>query len=137
MAGEVSPQPIEVLHTDYLFRGISPHYYQSGQLTSGVVVLKRKHTTEQGPSVGIEKLISLADFNKIMGDDQGVAKFLAGFPVSLGLKVQPLPDPRWNEHANAHAVITAYQTLSDSKRVEVERQLRNEFQRTIIVPPKQ
>jgi len=135
MAGEITQPTVTVGPADLIYRGINPQYYQQGQLTSGVFVLKRKHTLEQGPSVGIARLIPLASFHPLMGDGWGVGAFDASVPQSQTLAVHPLPDPRWKEYVHAHAVITEYQKLSDKRRTDVERVLRDALQKNILIKP--
>lgn len=137
MAGEVAPPlPTPVIEpADSLYRGINPRYYENGQVTSGVFFLKKKHTLEESPSVGIEKLIPLNKFHSFMKIGWGVGQFLASVPQNLGLKVLPLPDASWDTYANAHAVITGYKDLSDKKRGEVERALRDAVGQNVRIPP--
>jgi len=134
MAGEITP-PAILAPTDLLYRGIHPLYCQGGQLTSGVFVLKKKHTLQEGPSVGVARLVPLTSFHALMGEGWGVGALEASVPQSLTLTVQSLPDPRWGEHAHAHAVITGYQKLTDKGRNDVARMLRIALQRNILRSP--
>jgi hypothetical protein len=135
MAGDVAQLTVVVNPADLLYRGINPQYCQQGQLTSGVFVLKKKHSLEQGPSVGIEKLITLSGFQTRINSGWGVGALEASVPQDLTLIVQPLPDPKWEEHSHAHAVITDYQRLSDKARTDAERILRIALQKRILVTP--
>jgi hypothetical protein len=137
MAGDVGdPSPVAVGSTDSLYRGINPRYYQpDGTLTSGVFVLKKKHKVEEGPSVGIAKLIPLNEFRSRIDEGWGVGEFEVSVVEGLGLRVQPLPAPKWGEYANAHGVITDYQVLTDSKKTDAERALKNALQKRILIPP--
>jgi hypothetical protein len=137
MAGEVAQPDIAVTPLDWLFRGINPMYFQQGKLTSGVFILKKKHEIEDGPSVGIERLIPLTNFHSRMKNDWGVGKLPVSVPQSLTLTVHPLPEPEWEEYANAHAVITDYQKLTDKGRTDVERVLRDALQKNILINPKE
>lgn len=140
MAGEVaSPEPaspaVVVSSTDSLFRGINPEFYHEGQLTSGVFFLKKKYTLQQGPSVGIVRLIPLSNFQSLIGSGWGVGELSASVPQSLHLTVHPLPDAAWGVYASAHSVITDYQKLTDKGRTDVARALRDALQQTILVKP--
>jgi hypothetical protein len=145
MAGEVaspeiaSPQPaspaVVVSSTDSLYRGINPEFYHEGQLTSGVFFLKKKHTLQQGPSVGIVRLIPLENFKSLIGSGWGVGELSASVPLGLNLTVQPLPDARWGDYAGAHAVMTDYQKMTDKGRTDVARALKNALQQKILVKP--
>src|SRR5580700_6768291 len=128
MASDVAQPRVTVEPTDSLYRGIHPMYYQQGQLLSGVFLLKKKHKIEEGPSVGIARLVPLSNFHSYMGAGWGVGELPASFPQSQKLTVLSLPDSDWKEHAHAHAVLTDYQKLSDSGRNDVQRALRNELQ---------
>lgn len=134
MAGEVAP-PVTIAPTDSLYRGINPLFYQQGQLTSGVFILKKKDEIQDGPSVGIGRLIPLASFHAYMGAGWGVGEFTASVPQGLKLTVRSLPDPAWREYADAHAVLTDYQKLTDSGRGNAERALRNALQKNILISP--
>jgi hypothetical protein len=135
MAGEVTQPAVTVDPADWIYRGINPEYCQLGKLTSGVFFLKKKHTLREGPSVGIARLIPLASFHSLMGDGWGVGKLEVSVPQSLTLIVQSLPDPRWEEHSHAHAVITDYQKLTDKGRNDAARVLRDALQKHILVNP--
>jgi len=135
MAGEITPPAVTVAPTDLLYRGIHPQYCQGGLLTSGVFVLKKKHTLQQGPSVGVARLIPLTSFHALMGDGCGVGALEASVPQNLALTVQPLPAPQWESYAHAHAVITDYQKLTDKVRTDVERTLRIVLQKNILIRP--
>jgi hypothetical protein len=137
MAGEVAaaPSPASVATIDSLYRGINPLFYQQGQLTSGVFFLKKKHKIEEGPSVGIANLISLTNFHARMDKGWGAGELSASIPQSLSLRVHPLPDLKWEVHANAHAVITDYQKLTDSGRTNAARALRDALQKNIRIKP--
>jgi len=134
MAGEVAPPPV-VVATDSLYRGINPQFYENGEVTSGVFCLKRKDTLEDSPSVGIEKLIPLDKFHSLMGAGWGVGQFPVSVPEHLGLTVRPLPHLPWGEYANAHAVITGYQSLGKRKLGDVERALRDAVRQNVRIPP--
>ena len=135
MAGEVTEPLVTVLSSDSVYRGINPHFYQQGQLLSGVFFLKKKHRLEEGPSVGIVRLISLPSFHSRMGEGWGVGELSVSVPQSQNLNVQSLPDSKWAEYAHAHAVITDYQKLSDKVRNDVARVLRDALQKNILVSP--
>ncbi|HET8923619.1 MAG TPA: hypothetical protein VFN26_11565 [Candidatus Acidoferrum sp.] len=135
MAGEVAPPPVTISPTDSLYRGINPQFYENGQVTSGVFCLKKKDTLEDAPSVGIEKLVPLQKFHSFMGAGWGVGQFSVSVPLGLGLTVHLLPEPSWKEYADAHAVITGYQALSNSKRGECERALRDAVRQNVRIPP--
>lgn len=135
MAGEVAAPAVTISSTDSLYRGINPLYYQEGQLTSGVFILRKKDTIENGPSVGIARLIPLVNFQSYIGAGWGVGELSASVPQSLTLIVQPLRDLAWGAHADAHAVITDYQKLTDSKRNDVARALRIALQKKILIKP--
>jgi|ERR1700686_2139345 len=135
MAGEVKSQAVTINPIDSLYRGINPVFYPNGQLTSGVFYLRKKDTLEDGPSLGIAKLISLTNFQSKIKPTWGVGELSASVPQSLSLTVQPLPDPTWGVHADSHAVITNYQKLTDSKRNEAARALRIALEKNILVKP--
>lgn len=135
MAGEVATSAVVVSSTDSLYRGINPLFYQQGQLTSAVFFLRKKDTIEDGPSVGIVRLISLMNFQSHIGAGWGVGELSVSVPQSLSLTVHPLPDSAWGADANAHAVITDYQKLTDSKRTDVARALRDALQKKILIKP--
>jgi hypothetical protein len=135
MAGEVASPAVIVNPTDSLFRGINPEFYHEGQLTSGVFFLKKKHTVPQGPSVGIVRLIPLENFQSLIGTGWGVGELSASVPQRLDLTVHPLPDAAWGVYANAHAVITDYQQLTDSGRTSAARALRDALKQNILVMP--
>jgi hypothetical protein len=135
MAGEIASPAVTVSSTDSLYRGINPLFYDQGQLMSGVFFLKKKDTTEEGPSVGITRLIPLTNFQSYMGAGWGVGELAISVPHSLSLTVHPLSEPAWGVHADAHAVITGYQTLTNTKRTDVARALRNALQKKILVKP--
>lgn len=140
MAGEVaSPEAavpaVVVTPEDSLYRGINPVFYPEGQLTTGVFFLKKKHTLEEGPSVGIVKLIPLNIFQSVIPGGWGVGELSASVPQHLQLTVHPLPDARWGKHASAHAVITDYQNLTDKGRTDAARALRDALQKNILVKP--
>jgi hypothetical protein len=137
MAGELAPPLLTILASDLLYRGIHPMHFQQGLLLSGVFILNKKHTTEQGPSVGIEKSISLAAFHSLMREGWGVGGLLASVAHSQDLIVQPLPAPEWGEYSNAHAVITAYQKLTNKQCTDVARVLKNALQKNILINPVQ
>jgi hypothetical protein len=90
---------------------------------------------DDAPSVGIAKLIPLDSFRNIMPPRWGVGRFTVSVPEGLGLTVVPLPDPEWREYANAHAVITGYQSLSNKQRTDIERRLRDVVRTSVIVVP--
>jgi hypothetical protein len=136
MVGEVTPpSKVTVMPTDLLFRGIHPMYFQQGQLTSGVFILKKKHEIHEGPSVGVERLIPLTNFRAHMCDGWGVGRLPVSVPQSQSLTVHPLPYSEWGEHADAHAVITDYQKLTDRARNDVARFLRDALQKDILIKP--
>jgi len=137
MAGEVVAPAITIFPEDSLYRGIHPMYYQQGQLLSGVFCLNKKHKIEDGPSVGIAKLIVLKSFHSLIAVDWGVGEFLASAPLSLSLAVHCLPDSAWGEFANAHAVITDYQKLTDKDRGNAQRALRDALQKNIVIKPQE
>jgi hypothetical protein len=62
-------------------------------------------------------------------------RYSAIFWRVLSLTVHPLPDWAWGEHADAHAVITDYQRLTDSKRTDVARALRDALEKKILIKP--
>jgi hypothetical protein len=139
MAGEVAPPlpaPAPAIDpTDLLYRGINPQYYENGQVLSGVFCLNKRHTLEDAPSVGIEKLIPLEKFHSFMRPGWGVGQFPASVPLKLGLTVFPLPDSEWGDFARAHAVITGYQNLTASKLGEAQRALRDAVRQNVRIPP--
>ena len=135
MAGEVAAPAVTISPTDSLYRGINPLFYPQGQLTSAVFYLRKKDTIGDGPSVGIARLIPLVNFQSYIGAGWGVGELSASVPQSLSLTVHPLPDSAWGEHADAHAVITDYQKLTDSKRTDVARALRDALQKKILIKP--
>jgi hypothetical protein len=137
MAGEVTPLPSgpAVAPGDSLYRGINPQYYKDGQVTTGVFFFNKTDTLENSPSVGIEKLIPLEKFHSFMSPGWGVGQFPASVPQSLGLTVHPLPEPSWGTYADAHAVITGHQSLGKSKRVDLQRALRDAVAQNVRIPP--
>lgn len=110
-------------------------YYQDGHLMSGVFCLNKKHKVEDGPSVGVAKLIPLNDFRSLISAGWGVGEMLASVPLGLDLAVHSLPDPEWKQYANAHAVITDYQKLTDKRRGDAQRALRDALQKNILIKP--
>jgi hypothetical protein len=136
MAGEVTqPATVDIISTDLIYRGIDPQYCQQGRLTSGVFVLKRRHTLQEGPSVGVARIIPLLSFHPLMGRGWGVGALEVSVPQSVALAVQSLPDPKWEEYALAHAVITDYEKLTDKGRNDVARFLRDSLQKNILISP--
>lgn len=135
MAGEVIPLAITIGPTDSLYRGINPIFYQGGKLLSGVFPLNKKHKIEDGPSVGITKLIPLPDFHSVLARGWGVGELSVSVPLGLKLRVHPLPDSAWGNFADAHAVITDYQKLTDSGRGDAQRALRDALQENILIKP--
>lgn len=136
MAGEVASPAVTVDSTDSLYRGINPLFYkEGGQLHSGVFPLNRNHKLEDGPSVGIGRLISLQNFQPLIGDGWGVGELSVSVPQTLGLAVQSLPDQEWGIHADAHAVITDYQKLNNRLLGDAQRALRDALQKNILVKP--
>jgi hypothetical protein len=134
MAAEVTAA-VALSATDYLYRGINPLFYEAGTLLTGLFTMKKKHTLEEGPSVGIEKLIPLKNFQSFIKPTWGVGKFQVNLPIDLGLRVCPTPAPKWQGYETAHAVITDYQNLSNSQIGEIERALRIAVQQNILVHP--
>ncbi len=135
MAGEVDSPAVSISSTDLLYRGINPLFYHNGQLTSPVFYLRKKDKLEDGPSLGIARLVSLTNFQSNIQASWGVGELSASIPQSLSLTVQPLAEPAWGVHAAAHAVITAYQKLTDKGRTDVARALRDALQKKILVKP--
>ena len=119
---------------DRLYRAINPNFYQDGALTTGVFFMKKRDKLEDGPSVGIEKLIPLERFHAFK-PTWGVGQFPVSVPLELQLRVQPLPAAAWGEYSQAHAVITDYQALTNSRINEVQRVLRDQLQKNILIPP--
>jgi len=134
MAGEVAPPPV-LVPTDSLYRGINPQFYENGVVLSGVFCLKKRDTLEDSPSVGIEKLISLDKFHSLMGTGWGVGQFPVSVPKNLGLTLHPFPHLPWGEYADAHALITGYQSLGKKKLGDVERALRDAVRQNVRIPP--
>jgi len=134
MAGEVALPPA-LVPTDSLYRGINPRFYENGKVLSGVFCLNKKDTLEDSPSVGIEKLIPLDKFHSLMGAGWGVGQFPVSVPESLGLTLRPFPHLSWGEYANAHALITGYQSLGKRKLGDVERALRDAMRQNVRIPP--
>jgi hypothetical protein len=139
MAGEIASASFAatVDSTDSLYRGINPLFFdfEEGELKSGVFLLKKNHKLEDGPSVGIARLVSLQNFQPLIGVGWGVGELSAGVPQSLQLTVHPLPDEEWGINADAHAVITDYQRLSNRLLVDAQRALRDALQKNILVKP--
>lgn len=135
MADEVAPPGVTVAPTDSLYRGINPIFYQDGELLSGVFLLKKAHKLEDGPSVGIARLIQLSDFQSLMAANWGVGQFCASDALSLQLRVHPIQETTWGKFADSHAVITDYQKLSDRVRNDVQRALKNILQKNIVIKP--
>jgi hypothetical protein len=137
MAGEVASPAVTVDLTDSLFRGINPLFFdfEEGELKTGVFLLKKNHKLEDGPSVGITRLISLQNFQSHIGDGWGVGELPVSVPQSLSLTVHPLPDQEWGIHADAHAVVTDYQKLTNSGLGNAQRALRDALQKNILVRP--
>jgi hypothetical protein len=102
---------------------------------STVFPLSKKHTLEDGPSVGFAALIPLAEFRSRMGDGWGVGEFPAAIPQSHKLIVHPLPAPEWGEYTNAHGVLTNYQHLTNNQLTSIARALRDALKRNILVLP--
>jgi len=139
MAGEVeSPAAIEAAD-ELFYRGLNPYHFDQGEVLSTAVVLKKKHTIEQGPSVGIASLIPLTNFHglisELKGTDWGVCSFGLQVLKLLTLRAHPVPEPLWREYENAHAVVTGYQMFSNKDIGNAERQLRDALQKSILVAP--
>jgi len=137
MAGEVASPVVTVELTDSLYRGINPLFFdfEEGGLKSGVFLLKKNHKLEDGPSVGITRLISLENFQSLIGDGWGVGELPVSVPQSQSLTVHPLPDQKWGIHAHAHAVVTNYQKLTNKQIGDAQRALRDALQKNILVKP--
>jgi hypothetical protein len=135
MAGEVASPAVTIDLTDSLYRGINPVFYQEGRLLSGVFLLKKNHKLEDGPSVGIVRLVSLQNFQPLIGNGWGVGELSVSVPQSQSLTVHPLADQEWGIHADAHAIITDYQKLTNSGLGNAQRALRDALQKNILVRP--
>jgi len=135
MAGEVASPSVTVDSTDSLYRGINPVFYEEGQLHSGVFPLNKNHKLEDGPSVGIVRLILLQNFQPLIGNGWGVGELSVSVPQRHSLTVLPLPDQEWGIHTDAHAIITDYQKLTNKGRGDAQRALRDALQQNILVKP--
>jgi|SRR5579863_7887261 len=138
MAGEIASASLAVTvdSTDSLYRGINPVFYdEEGHLLSGVFLLKKNHKLEDGPSVGIARLVSLQNFQPLIRAGWGVGELSASVPHSQHLTVHPLPDQEWGIHADAHAIITDYQRLSNRLLGDAQRALTQALQKNILVKP--
>jgi hypothetical protein len=133
VAAQVTPA-VTLNSSDGLYRAINPNFYQDGALTTGVFFMKKRDKLEEGPSVGIEKLIPLDSFHTFK-PKWGVGQFPVSVPIELKLRVHPLPDETWGPYSQAHAVITDYQSLTNSRINEVQRALRDQLQKNILILP--
>jgi hypothetical protein len=135
MASGLTSASVPVSPSDLLYRGINPMFYVDGEVTTGVFFMKKKDAVDDGPSVGLANLIPLTAFHTLMAPGWGVGEFSASIPQGLGLTVFPKPEPSWGSYANAHAVITDYQSLTNKRRVEVARALTNAVRQNVIIKP--
>jgi hypothetical protein len=104
-----------------ILRALNPKHLEDGFPGSNHFVMKLDHERDDGVSTGIENLISIAQLRdlrairSIYGDKCGVAV------LNVSEVLEPVRDTEvtviqqnaveWEEHAQAHAIITGYQSF--------------------------
>ncbi|MGA2921169.1 MAG: hypothetical protein ABSE28_08700 [Candidatus Sulfotelmatobacter sp.] len=136
MAADVNTLSDRLDDTERLYRGINAFFYQEGHVLSGAFCIKARDTKDDAPSVGLARLIPLSAFQDLMNPDWGVSEFFAGVPQSMGLSVERYPDPLWKDYSDAHYVMTGYQSWTNRRRTDVSRQMRDIFEKGLVVSPK-
>jgi hypothetical protein len=136
VAADVTTPPNLLADTERLYRGINGAFYQDGHVLSGAFCIRARDTKDDGPSVGLASLIPLPAFQSVTNPDWGVSEFFAGVPLSMGLSVEPYPDPLWKTYADAHYVMTGYQGWTNKRREDVSRKMRDTFEKGLVVAPK-
>jgi hypothetical protein len=136
VAADVITPPDRVADAEKLYRGINGAFYQEGCVLSGAFCIRARDMKDDAPSVGLSRLIPLPAFQSVTNPDWGVSEFPAGMPQSMGLSVEPYPDPLWKAYADAHYVMTGYQGWTNKRREDVSRQMRDTFEKGLVVPPK-
>lgn len=122
-----------LLPKENVYRGLNQGLFHDGKPTSANFVMRKNHEIKQGPSHLICGLIPKAKVPRFLPPPKwlivelNVGEMLnPPSPESLsdrGVKVIPLRDEFFEEFADAHAVLTGYQELTNKEIGEFTRYL--------------
>lgn len=115
-----------------VFRGLDPKYFHDGRPTDVCFVMRKKHDLKDGPSHLRCDLIPRQEAERFFDSKWVLVRLTVGEmlrppgqqPLSeRGVRIVPLPDSHFEEYANAHAVLTGYQDLSNKEIGDFKRYL--------------
>ena len=121
--------------TDSVFRFIHVgNTNGDGTLNSGSFSLRRDNAV----SLGLASRIG-ARFEAFceLKPEQGVARLSVGSILDLTLGIHSDPEPEWGEFMDAHFVLCGYEHLSNRKKEEIGRRLRDIANGNIVKHPPQ
>lgn len=138
-----------------VLRGLNPKHCEDGLPTEGCFILRRNDPPDDGPSHGIHEADHDQAANSPLGAAQGisVAAFLTVLPapdygvarLNVGAALDPIrgreigfvqkDDAKWGNFANAHAMVTGHQSLSNRECKELVRHFTKLAVQSVLKKP--